>query len=73
MKTYQSNALNLSCKQNKLHDLFEKASIRKTNKQISITEVSLFLFLWGKTGDNNDRKMNTRNNPCQRATSFFVE
>ena len=28
----------------------------------------LYLFFWGKMGDNNDRTMNTRNNSCQRAT-----
>ena len=66
MKTYQSNALNLSCKQNKMHDVFEKSSIGKTNRWISRNGNSLYLFFWDETKDNSDRTMNTQNESCQR-------
>ena len=64
MKTYQDNAFKLIMQTKKTTQMYLKWQVLKRQK-VNVKEKGfLYLFLWGETGDNSDRTMNTQNNSC---------
>ena len=60
MKTYQSNALILFMQTKQTAQMHLKRQVLKRQKDECLGKrFFLYLFLWGGTGDNSDRTMNS--------------
>ena len=71
MRTYQDNAFILIIQAKQTTQMHLKRQVLKKQKMNVKERGFLYLFLWGETGDNSDRTMNTQSNSYQRATGFI--